>query len=62
MAEKETKRGGKRPGAGRPKKADAKTSVFSVAVTADELELLRSADARSWSRELLLRAARRKTD
>jgi hypothetical protein len=60
MAKKTTKRGGKRPGAGRPRKDDAKTSVFSVAVTAEELELLRRADAKSWARKALVDGAKRR--
>ena len=60
MAKKESKRGGARPGAGRPKKPGAKTAVFSVAVSAEDLELLRATHAKEWAREVLVKSARRR--
>jgi hypothetical protein len=66
MKKKREKRGGKRvagPGKsiGRPRKDNAKVAVFAVAVSHDELELLRCTDARSWARDVLLRSAKRRT-
>jgi len=58
--ETNTKRGGKRPGAGRPRKDNARTSVFSVAVSAEELDLLRATGANQWARDVLLRSARQR--
>jgi hypothetical protein len=62
MAKKPPQRGGKRPGAGRkPKPPDERRDqVFSVKLTADEKRLLDESDARSWARETLLKAAKRK--
>jgi len=45
---------------GRPRLPNARTSVFSVAVSAVELARLRSADAKTWAREALLRSLRRR--
>jgi len=63
MAKKSpTKRGGKRPGAGRkPKRpGERRDHVFSVKLTADEKRLMDDTDAKSWARELLLRSARKR--
>lgn len=58
---KRSKRGGKRPGAGRPRKENALTETFSVAVSAADRELLRQLDAGKWAREVLMRSAMRRT-
>jgi hypothetical protein len=62
MKEQPSKRGGKRPGAGRPPKPpeERRDQVFSIKLTADEKALLEETDARSWSRDVLLKAARRR--
>lgn len=62
MAKTPPQRGGKRPGAGRPPKPEGerRDQVFSVKLTVDEKRLLESADARSWARDVLLRAAKRR--
>lgn len=60
MSKNKGKHGGKRPGAGRPRVENPKTEVFSVAVTAEELELLRNTDARKWARDALVRSAKRR--
>jgi hypothetical protein len=59
--DKDKQHGGKRPGAGRPRKTNPKTSVFSCAVTAEELEILRRTNASEWAREVLLKAAKKLT-
>lgn len=63
MAKKKTpQRGGKRPGAGRPAKpaAERRDQVFSIKFTVDEKRLIEQADARSWARDVLLKAAKRR--
>jgi len=51
--------GGKRAGAGRPRKDGVvRDAVFSVRVSKADLELLRRAGAGEWAREVLLRAAK----
>jgi hypothetical protein len=59
MAKKTPKHGGKRPGAGRPPKPPGtqRDQVFSVKLTADEKRMLEDSDARTWAREVLLKAA-----
>jgi hypothetical protein len=59
MAKKLLKHGGKRPGAGRPAKPPGtqRDQVFSIKLTADEKHMLDDSDARTWARELLLKAA-----
>ena len=59
---KKRQHGGKREGAGRkPVDPEARRDqVFSVKLTASEKELLASADAKSWARETLLKAAKRR--
>lgn len=58
MAKK--RRGGARPGAGRPKLEDARRVTFSVRVSEDDIELLREADAKSWARDVLVKAAKKR--
>ena len=62
MAEQQSTHGGRREGAGRkPKSPDERLNeVFAVRLTADEKQLLDSANARAWARDLLVRAAKRK--
>lgn len=62
MTEQPSKRGGKRPGAGRPPKPsnERRDQVFSVKLTGDEKRLLETTDAREWARDVLLRSARRR--
>ena len=45
---------------GRPRLSNAKTSVFSIPVSADELTELRRAEAIKWARGVLLRAMKRR--
>lgn len=52
--------GGRREGAGRKPKKNARTSVFSLAVSADDKQLLDDTDARSWAPAMIIRAAKRK--
>jgi hypothetical protein len=54
--------GGKRPGAGRPAKPaeSRRDQVFSIKLTTEEKQLLDESDARTWARDLLLKAARKK--
>ncbi|QDT53964.1 hypothetical protein Pan44_19910 [Caulifigura coniformis] len=58
----ETTHGGKRPGAGRKPKPpeERRDQVFSLKLTADEKRLLDDTDARTWARDVLVRAAERK--
>ncbi len=62
MAKKPPQHGGKRPGAGRKPKPpeDRRDQVFSLKLTPDEKQLLEATDARSWARETLIKAAKRK--
>ena len=62
MADRPSKRGGKRAGAGRKPKPpeDRRDRVFSIKLTADEKRLLDDTDARSWARGALLRSARQR--
>jgi hypothetical protein len=57
-----SKRGGKRPGAGRkPKPPDERRDqVFSVKLTRDEKRLLEETHARAWARDVLLKSARKR--
>lgn len=59
---KKATRGGKRPGAGRkPKPPEQRRDcVFSIKLTRGEKELLDATDARSWARDALIRAAKRR--
>lgn len=62
MAKTPSQHGGKRPGAGRPPAVPGsrRDQVFSIKLTADEKQLLDETEARTWARELLLKAARKK--
>jgi hypothetical protein len=59
MAKKAKKHGGKRPGAGRPPNPPGtqRDQVFSVKLTVDEKRTLEDSDARTWARDVLLKAA-----
>jgi hypothetical protein len=59
---KKPQHGGKRPGAGRPAKpaSERRDQVFSIKLTAGEKQLLDAADARTWARDTLLKAAKQK--
>lgn len=59
MAKQTTQHGGKRPGAGRKPKPPGtqRDQVFSIKLTADEKKLLDETDARTWARDLVLKAA-----
>jgi hypothetical protein len=62
MPKKTPQHGGARAGAGRKPKPpeERRDQVFSIKLTAGEKELLDATDARSWARETLLKAAKRK--
>jgi hypothetical protein len=62
MAKRTPQHGGKRQGAGRPPKpvGERRDQVFSIKLTPDEKRLLEESDARTWARETLLKAAKRK--
>jgi len=57
-----SKRGGKRPGAGRKPKPqeERRDQVFSIRLTTAERQTLDDADARTWARDTLIRAASRR--
>jgi hypothetical protein len=59
---KKLQHGGKRPGAGRKPKPpeERRDQVFSIKLTADEKQLLDNTEARTWARDALLKAAKRK--
>jgi hypothetical protein len=59
---KKPQRGGKRPGAGRPRVPDneRRDQVFSVKLTIDEKQLLDETDARAWARATICAAAEKK--
>ncbi len=54
--------GGARPGAGRPPVPDAErlSAVYTIRLTAADAELLKQSEARSWARDTLVRAAKRR--
>lgn len=62
MATEPRKHGGKRLGAGRKPKptAERRDQVFSIKLTLEEKHLLEEADARSWARDVILKAAKRR--
>ena len=59
---KTPKHGGKRVGAGRPAAPpdERRDQVFGVRVTADEKQLLDETDARTWARDVLVKAAQKR--
>jgi hypothetical protein len=63
MVKKQSNRGGRRKGAGRPALPpdERRDQVFSVKLTADEKLLLDETGARKWARDVLLRSASRRT-
>ncbi len=62
MAKEPPRHGGKREGSGRkPKPPDERRDqVFSIKLTLEEKRLLEDADARSWARDVILKAAKRR--
>jgi hypothetical protein len=62
MAKQPPKHGGKREGAGRKSlpAGEARDQLFAIRVTSDEKKLLDESEARSWAREVLVKAAKRR--
>jgi hypothetical protein len=59
---KQHQHGGKRPGAGRKPlpTSERRDQVFSIKLTLEEKRLLDETEARTWAREVLVKAARKK--
>jgi hypothetical protein len=62
MDTQQSKRGGKREGAGRKPKTEAErlSEVFSLKLTIEEKRLLDETEARGWARKLLVSSAKRR--
>lgn len=60
MSKKGSRRGGRREGAGRPRKANARTVNYSIAVSLAEKDEITLVGDSTWARKVLLRAARRR--
>lgn len=60
---KQHQHGGKRPGAGRKPlpAAERRDQVFSIKLTREEKRLLDETEARTWAREVLVKAARKRS-